>query len=107
MQTVARRPRLIEIVPNHYLFGNDPSYQHWFDEVWNYMKTHVKARRKVINKKDWQLAARDCILTGSNLFIIAPTGGGKTICYIRPLMAKMDGTILVICGLLSLMADQE
>eukprot|EP00850_Spirogloea_muscicola_P014358 SM000102S09216 [mRNA] locus=s102:283323:289045:+ [translate_table: standard] len=45
------------------------------------------------------------VLSGQDCFCLMPTGGGKSMCYILPALAR-QGTVLVISPLIALMEDQ-
>ena len=54
----------------------------------------------------WQVEAIDALERGSGrVLVVAPTGGGKSMCYQQPAV-DLDGIALVITPLVSLMADQ-
>lgn len=54
----------------------------------------------------WQREAIDELLEGRHrVLVIAPTGGGKSLCYQLP-AAVLDGTSIVISPLIALMEDQ-
>lgn len=52
-----------------------------------------------------QKDAIESILCGKNTFLIMPTGGGKTVCYVVPALLDNKVTV-VIFPLLSLLIDQ-
>ena len=56
--------------------------------------------------RPWQREAIEELLEGrGRAIVIAPTGGGKSLCYQLP-AAVLDGTTLVISPLIALMEDQ-
>ncbi|XP_056166555.1 ATP-dependent DNA helicase Q-like 3 [Syzygium oleosum] len=52
-----------------------------------------------------QLEAIEAVLSGRDCFCLMPTGGGKSMCYQIPALAK-TGIVLVACPLIALMENQ-
>ncbi|XP_019415166.1 PREDICTED: ATP-dependent DNA helicase Q-like 3 isoform X8 [Lupinus angustifolius] len=50
-----------------------------------------------------QLDAIQAVLSGRDCFCLMPTGGGKSMCYQIPALAKKTGIVLVVCPLIALM----
>jgi ATP-dependent DNA helicase RecQ len=56
--------------------------------------------------RPWQREAIEALLRPpGHVLLVAPTGGGKSLCYQLPALA-LDGTALVLSPLISLMEDQ-
>ncbi len=55
---------------------------------------------------EWQREAIDALVRGpQRVLVVAPTGGGKSMCYQQPAL-ELDGVALIITPLVALMADQ-
>ncbi len=54
---------------------------------------------------DGQEAVIGAVLSGQDVMIVMPTGGGKSLCYQLPAMV-MDGVTIVVSPLIALMKDQ-
>ncbi|KAM5170986.1 ATP-dependent DNA helicase Q1 [Mantella aurantiaca] len=76
------------------------------DFVWS-----QKVREELCNAfqldtfRNLQLETINATMAGKDVFLIMPTGGGKSLCYQLPAVCS-KGLTLVICPLLSLMEDQ-
>lgn len=69
-------------------------------------KEKLKARFGLAEFRPWQLEAIEELLLGKRrALVVAPTGGGKSLCYQFPAM-ELKGTSIVISPLIALMEDQ-
>ena len=66
------------------------------------------ANEKVFGNRSFRPLQREVIeaaVKGEDVFLLMPTGGGKSLCYQLPAVISR-GVTVVICPLLSLMQDQ-
>jgi len=55
---------------------------------------------------DYQIEAVTEVLRGNDCFVVVPTGGGKSFCYLIPALVS-PGLVLVVSPLIALMRDQQ
>lgn len=82
-----------------------PGSERFVDEVYDVLHNTFKLPGFRSN----QLEAIVATLTGKDVFVLIPTGGGKSLCYQLPALVrngKTKGTTVVISPLISLMQDQ-
>ncbi|NWT04565.1 RECQ1 helicase, partial [Mionectes macconnelli] len=73
----------------------------WYEEI----KTALQCKFKLQEFRSLQLETVNATMAGKDIFLVMPTGGGKSLCYQLPAVCS-DGFTLVICPLISLMEDQ-
>ncbi|ABN67988.2 ATP-dependent DNA helicase, partial [Scheffersomyces stipitis CBS 6054] len=82
-----------------------PGSEHFIDEVYSVLNSVFKLQSFRSN----QLEAVCASLQSKDVFVLMPTGGGKSLCYQLPALVKggkTNGTTVVISPLISLMQDQ-
>nr|XP_054488186.1 ATP-dependent DNA helicase Q1 [Agelaius phoeniceus] len=73
----------------------------WYEKI----KTALQNKFKLQKFRSLQLETVNAAMAGKDIFLVMPTGGGKSLCYQLPAVC-CDGFTLVICPLISLMEDQ-
>lgn len=69
------------------------------------LKDTMKKVFKLTSFRPQQLQTINCVLSKKDVVMIAPTGGGKSLCYQLPALMN-DGLTIVISPLISLIEDQ-
>jgi ATP-dependent DNA helicase Q1 len=80
----------------------------WSGENFNWSKPVRRALRDVFGLSEFrpkQLESINAIMYQHDVLLLAPTGGGKSLCFQLPAVVS-DGLTLVVSPLLSLMEDQ-
>lgn len=80
---------------------NIPENFEWSQRVSDTLKRVFKLN----SFRPQQLQTINCILAKKDVLLIAPTGGGKSLCYQLPAILS-DGLTVVVSPLISLMEDQ-
>ena len=75
------------------------------DFPWSSRVRELLTNFKIPEFRSLQLESINAVLSGSDLLLIMPTGGGKSLCYQIPALVR-PGFCLVISPLISLMEDQ-
>lgn len=70
------------------------------------MEERLQARFGLPSFHPWQREAIDALLEGpGRVLVVAPTGGGKSLCYQFP-ATELEGTSVIVSPLIALMEDQ-
>ncbi|XP_040886471.1 ATP-dependent DNA helicase Q1 isoform X2 [Toxotes jaculatrix] len=97
----SKPPRANPVMSNQKLQRYDGTDFPWSKEV----KKHLKTSFHLSTFRPLQLRAINLTMSGQDLFLVMPTGRGKSLCYQLPAVCS-GGFTLVITPLVSLMEDQ-
>ncbi|KAL5562840.1 hypothetical protein UlMin_032587 [Ulmus minor] len=104
--TVEREPYIPKIINVNYLDGS--SDKKWTSVNFPWTKKLEANNKKVFGNHSFRPNQREVInatMSGCDVFVLMPTGGGKSLTYQLPAII-CPGITLVICPLVSLIQDQ-
>ncbi|PVH65586.1 hypothetical protein PAHAL_1G030300 [Panicum hallii] len=96
-------PRIIDI--NYTEGSND---KNWSSRKFPWTKDLEAKNKKVFGNRSFRPNQREIInatMSGNDVFVLMPTGGGKSLTYQLPALIG-EGITLVVCPLVSLIQDQ-
>ena len=111
-------PRLEDVNPGTVDLLSSPPHNRYgtlgFDDCTStpYYQEILQKLRSIFSLKTFrphQLEAITAAMTGKDVFVLMPTGGGKSLCYQIPAICSggmFDGVTVVISPLIALMVDQ-
>lgn len=109
----ARRKKLLELkeklrIQKQQEQSNIIAKKDWESEEFGWSKEVRRVLKEIFHMADFraqQLATINALLAKQNVLLLAPTGGGKSLCYQLPAVVS-KGITLVVSPLISLMEDQ-
>ncbi|XP_058832299.1 ATP-dependent DNA helicase Q1-like [Topomyia yanbarensis] len=90
------------------LKSNELAQKDWNSQQFPWSSQVRAVLKDVFNIKDFraqQLGTINAVLSKKDVLLLAPTGGGKSLCYQLPALV-VDGITLIVSPLISLMEDQ-
>ncbi|KAK9929178.1 hypothetical protein M0R45_026284 [Rubus argutus] len=103
---VEREPYIPKFIEVNYIEGSNDNK--WRDDNFPWTKKLEDSNKKVFGNHSFRLNQREVInatMSGCDVFVLMPTGGGKSLTYQLPAII-CPGLTLVICPLVSLIQDQ-
>ncbi|KAI6651587.1 hypothetical protein LOD99_4838 [Oopsacas minuta] len=103
----SERLELLNVLKDSQESGKSAMKQDWSGEdfPWSSKVREILTQFNISDFRTLQLESINTVLSGFDLLLVMPTGGGKSLCYQIPALIK-TGFCLVVSPLISLMEDQ-